>query len=64
MNYFEQALKLSELPVTLEDFLEWEQLLQQARGEEADAIGELYTTMMANASEDVHEQYVLQSVGN
>ncbi|PTP90098.1 MULTISPECIES: hypothetical protein [Vibrio] len=63
MKYLNQALELSKAPVTLEDFLEWDRLLDVAKGEEANRIGELYTTMMSNSTPEIHEHYVMQSIG-
>ncbi len=62
MKNYERALELSKPPVTLDDFLEWDDLLKHSRGEEADAIGDLYTSMMANAEEGAHEQYVMYNL--
>jgi hypothetical protein len=63
MKNLERAIELSKAPVTLDDFLEWDKLLTQSHGAEADEIGELYTTMMSNAEQGVHEQYVEHSLG-
>jgi hypothetical protein len=63
MKLFEQAHQLSQAPVTLDDFLEWERLMNLAKGEEAERIGDLYTTMMSNSTAETHEQYVMQSLG-
>ncbi len=58
MKNLDRALELSKAPVTLDDFLEWDRLLLQSHGEEAEAIGELYTSMMSNAVDGAYDQYV------
>lgn len=58
MKYYQQALIVTSPPITLESFLEWELLVSQARGEEADRIGELFESMIFHAPE-VYEEYTL-----
>ncbi|MGF1775892.1 hypothetical protein [Vibrio nomapromontoriensis] len=60
MKRLDQAIALTKAPVTLDSMKEWERLCSEARGAEAQQIGDLYETLLDLASDDVYEQYLEQ----
>jgi len=58
MKLLKQAMQLLDNPVTLDTMREWEHLCAQAKGEEAERIGDLYETLLGEASEEVFNAYM------
>ncbi|WP_428773134.1 hypothetical protein [Vibrio sp.] len=58
MKRLDKAVQLTQAPITLESFLEWERLHAEAQGEEAELIGDLYDAMLAAATDEVYEVYM------
>lgn len=58
MKLYQQAEALLDKPVTLDSMHEWERLCKQARGKEADQIGEMYETLLDELPEDLFNAYM------
>lgn len=59
MELLQQALALVNLDsVDLDTLNQYNALLDKAKGEEAQAIGDLYTSLISKADEDVYAEFV------
>ncbi|ELR65857.1 hypothetical protein C942_00944 [Photobacterium marinum] len=56
MSLIEQAQMLFKHPLTIESLRQLDRLEKQARGEEADRIGELWEAVLADADEELLNQ--------
>jgi hypothetical protein len=60
MKLLDQALALLSKPVTLDSIREWDKLCKQARGSEAQQIGELYETLLDELSASDFDLYMAE----
>jgi hypothetical protein len=60
MKLLEKALDILKKPITLDSMREWDKLCKQARGSEAQQIGELYETLLDELSAEDFDLYMAE----
>jgi hypothetical protein len=60
MKLLEKALDILKKPITLDSMREWDKLCKQARGSEAQQIGELYETLLDELSASDFDLYMAE----